>query len=475
MFIRIAKFIERASLVQRFSIAGFIIMILGTVAIGQWAGEKIKTSIINETAATTALYLDNFITPNLQELSRSDSITPEHFNNLNHILQGTNLGREIVTIKVWNSDNRVLYSTSSALIGRVFPIADDLILARQGHVVSDISNLQDSENGEERRLYTSLLEIYVPIRLVGTHKIIAVAEFYAKVASLEAEIAKAQKQSWIAISIGMAAIYLLLIWFFQQAGNRIKRQDTALKNHVAQLTEVLSQNNELDLRVRRATANTATLNESFLRRISVELHSGPIQEISLGLLRLDQALSENEVCRLVNLISKCNDNLPAVQTSLQTALEEVRGIATGLGLPQLDSLTLFETLARAAHTHELHTSTKVTLNMSNLPEHVILPIKITAYRLIQEGLNNAYRHAGGIGQEVQATYEMDQIKIVISDQGPGFNTTRPIEWSEHLGLAGMQERVKSLGGLFTVESEINQGTRITASIPLQNSREISYA
>ena len=195
----IVNFLTRWSLVQRFNIAGFIIMLFGTVVIGRWAGEQIKTSIINQTATTTALYLDNFITPNLQELSYSRSITPEHFEKLNHVLRDTDLGRQIVTIKVWAADNSVLYSTSSPLIGRRFPSAEDLDSARQGHVVADISNLQDAENVEERRFYKRLLEIYVPVRMVGTHQIIAVAEFYAKVDSLEAELAAAQRQSWLAI------------------------------------------------------------------------------------------------------------------------------------------------------------------------------------------------------------------------------------------------------------------------------------
>jgi len=468
MFTYIANFVARWNLVQRFNITGFLIMILGTATIGTWVGEQIKASVINESAATTALYLDSFITPNLQELGQSNSLASEHVETLNRLLRSTDLGRQIVAIKVWGQDGQILYSNSPSLIGHVFTGAEDLSSAWQGRVVATISDLQDDESVEERRLYTRLLEIYIPVRQNGTHKVIAIAEFYQKLDTLEAEIAKAQRQSWFAVGTSMGGIYLLLVVFFQNTRNRIRKQEVALKNQVAQLTEVLSQNDELDQRVRRATANAATLNERLLRRTSAELDGGPVQEISLALLRLDRAINQNEICRPVNPNSKCNENLPIVQTSLQTALQEIRAITSGLGLPQLDGLTLPDIFASAVQTHELRTGTVVTLSMSNLPNQTSLPIKITAYRLVREALNNSHRHAGGAGQEVRVIFKMNQLQIDVSDRGPGFDVTTPFNREEHLGLTGMRERIESMGGLFKVESKINEGTKITARLSLQN-------
>lgn len=468
MFIRIANLVARRNLVERFNIAGFFIMILGTVVIGSWVGGQIKTSIINEAAATTALYLDSFITPNLQELDQSNALSQEHVASLGRLLHNTDLGRQIVAIKVWSKDGQILYSNDKSLIGRTFNGAEDLNSAWQGHVVATISDLQDDENVEERRLYHRLFQIYIPVRLNGEHKVIAVAEFYLEVDSLEAEIAAAQRQSWLVVGVSIGAIYLLLVGFFRRARNMIGRQELALKNQVAQLNEVLSQNTELDQRVRRATANAATLNERLLHRTSGDLGAGPVQEISLALLRLDRAIEQNETCRLVSPNIKCNEDLSIVQNSLLTALQEIRAITSGFGLPQLDSLTLPEIFDRAVHAHELRTGTRVTLSMSDLPDQTTLPIKFTAYRLVQEALNNAHRHAGGAGQEVCVTSMLDQLQIEISDQGPGFDAAHRIKWEDHLGLAGMRERVESLGGLFTVESQINVGTKITACLFLQN-------
>jgi signal transduction histidine kinase len=169
----------------------------------------------------------------------------------------------------------------------------------------------------------------------------------------------------------------------------------------------------------------------------------------------------------------CTDHLPTARKSLQTALDETRAIAAGLGVPQLEYLNLAEILTSVVRAHEQHTGTKVMLSLSELPEQTPLEIKITAYRLIQEALNNAHNHAGGAGQQVRVRYQNDFILIEVSDRGPGFDINRPIESGEreHLGLAGMRERVESLGGSFKIQSKKKQGTKIIAVLSLQNNGE----
>ena len=471
MLIRIAKLISQSTLVVRFRFISFIAIVAGTILIGRWVAERIKTSVINQSAVTTALYLDNFVVPNLQELSRSTTLTPEHSETLKKILTETNIGRQIVTIKVWDEHGRILYSNRPSLIGLVFSDSKEIPIVWQGQVVTDISNLSDAENFEERPLFKELLEIYIPVRSVATHQVIAIAEFYQKVDILEAEIAAAQRQSWLAVGLTMAVIYLLLNMFFRGAYNQLRKQEVALRNQVAQLTEVLSTNDELDQRVRRASANAAAVNERLLQRITTDLNDGPVHEINQALLQLNNAIDSYSV----NLKSKENENLPIVQTSMRNAIDEVQAITNGLGLPQLDRLTLPEIFSSAVQAHEQRTGTQATLSMGDLPTEAILPIKITAYRIVQEALNNAHRHAKGAGQTVCVTFETNILKIEVADQGPGFDVSLPIAGEEHLGLAGMRERVESLGGLFTVESKINQGTKIIAQLFFQDIEAIAYA
>lgn len=464
---RLALFMSRWSLTLRFTLVSLVIMIFGMIGIGWWVGEQIKADVIKESAATTALYMDSFIAPNLQELGSSSTLTSAHVQALGDLLQSTSLGRQVVTFKVWNARGQVLYSTNPALIGRTFPMDMDQTRSWRGEIVAGISDLQNPENVEDRRFGSHLLQIYSPVRSSSTGQIIAIAEFYQSVDALDAEIGAAQLRSWLAVGVAMAAIYLLLVGFVQWAGNMIGRQKTALSAQVAQLTELLAQNTALHERVQRAAASIATLDERFLRRISAELHDGPAQDLATTLMRLDTAIDQHEQCPMSKAgVCTCGEQLGMIQAPLRSAFEETRALATGLGLPVLEHLSLPDTLVKVVRAHEHRTNTTVALITDDLPNQVALPTKITLYRLIQEALNNAYHHAGGAGQQVRVRRDGDGLNIEVLDTGRGFDLSRPMDWDGHLGLTGMRERVESLGGLFQIESAAGAGTRVTARLAL---------
>ncbi len=449
-------------------------MVLGTLGIGWWLGAQIKAGVIRESASTSALYMNSFIAPNLQELSDSASLSAWHLTVLSRVLAQANLGRQIVTFKVWDHQGRILYSSNPDLIGRVFPIDEDLAAAWQGTIAANISNLQGAENVEERQKYSRLLQIYCPVRLYGTDRIIAVAELYQKVDALQADINTAQWHTWLAVGLAMLLIYLALVGFVRWTSNTIGRQEIELTRQVQRLTELLAQNGELRERVQRAAANATAVNERFLRRISAELHDGPVQELGAALLRMDRVVGQNQTGQPLIPNNTYQEQLPAIQNSLQNAIQEVRALASGLGLPQLEGLRLEEVLARVVNSHERRTGTKVNLTIAGLPEQAGLSVKITVYRIVQEALNNAFRHAGGVGQSVSAKGEAGKIQIEVSDQGPGFDVNQSVDWEDHLGLAGMRERVESQGGAFKIESRIDHGSRVIVSLPLQPMSEVTH-
>jgi signal transduction histidine kinase len=465
------RFLFHLSLAQRFMVASLVILLVGTLGIGWWVGQQIAAGVIHRTAATTALYVDSFIAPNLQELAQGGPLTPEHVATLSRLLQDTPLGHQIVAFKVWDAHSRALYSTDPADIDQLLPVQWGVARAWHGEVAARISDLGDEQNTRERGR-GDLIEIYSPVRLHGTDQIIAVAEFYQPVADLQGEITAAQRWSWLLVGSATLVMYLLLAGFVRRASDTIDRQQAALSSQVSRLTDLLQQNAALHERVQRAAARTTALNERFLRRIGAELHDSPAQDLSLALLRLDHVIARCEGDRAASLDGQQDHaDLAVIEGALQHAMQEVRAISHGLELPYLDDLTLAEIVARVAHTHERRTGTSVTLSLDNLPNHASMPIKITMYRVIQEALTNAYRHAGGSGQQVQARCEADDLIIEVSDQGPGFDAAQIASSDEHLGLVGMRERVESLGGLFRIVSEGGRGTQVIARLSLQAGEE----
>jgi signal transduction histidine kinase len=457
---RVSQRLSQLSLAQQFMLANFLVLVISMLLIGWWVGQQIETGVIDRTAGQTALYVDSFVDPALQGLAPNEPLTSDRAAQLDRLVADTPLSEHIVAFKIWNPQGRILYSTNPALIGQVFPLKDELARAIQGEVVSHITDLEDVENLLERGQYTELIETYSPVQANSTNEVIAVVEFYQPADALRRQIQAARTSSWIVVGAATLLVYAALTSLVRRGSHTIERQRAELRAQVTQLTDLLEQNQHLHQRVSRATAHAAELNERFLRRISAELHDGPAQDLGLALLRLDKVIARSEA-----LTDSNGNDLAAVETAVRTALQEVRAISGGLGVPELDRLTLTETLARVIKVQQRRTEMAVATQFEALPDQAPLPIKIAAYRLIQEALSNAHQHAAGREVQVCVTTDGDQLRVEVSDRGPGFApvATDPID---HLGLAGMRERVESLGGRFEVHTSAGQGTRIIGWLPL---------
>ena len=153
----------------------------------------------------------------------------------------------------------------------------------------------------------------------------------------------------------------------------------------------------------------------------------------------------------------------AIRDSLEEAMREIRNICNGLVLPHIEAADLPEILQWVVNAHEYHTGSSVELSMSSAPLKLEPTAKICIYRFVQEALNNGFRHGGGINQRVTETLQGERVVVDVADNGPGFDPTAISRAS--IGLAGLQDRVESLGGRFTIETS-KQGTRVRMSLSI---------
>lgn len=458
------------SLARQFFYISLIILFTGMLVIGFFVGGQIEKGVINQTAKVTALYVDSFFAPILQEVSfeeyPSDKIHPTDLGDLaqfNHLLENTPLGKNIVAFKVWLRDGEIIYSPNEYLMGIHFPVSEDLQRALNGETVSGYSNLDKPEHAFEKLYWDSLIEIYSPVRDQTTEEIIAAVEFYILPDDLKAEIRSAQITGWGIVIGATILMYLLLAGIFNRAGNKIFDQQNELENQVLQLQDLLNQNEILHQRVRRAAARATSLNEQYLRQISSDIHDGPTQDLALALLRIDP-LSDVIQDKLKD--PKISKDLKTIQTALESAMNEIRTISSGLRLPELAKMTPEEVIRRSIHDYEKKSRANVSMELDNLPDAVEVSVKITLYRVIQEALNNGFRHSGGKDQIVKSRRGQDELEVEISDSGPGFNP-KTIVLDEHIGLAGMRERVEVLGGRFQIESSEKSGTKVSVCLPIK--------
>jgi signal transduction histidine kinase len=96
--------------------------------------------------------------------------------------------------------------------------------------------------------------------------------------------------------------------------------------------------------------------------------------------------------------------------------------------------------------HMARTGTEVQLTEAEVPG-LSAAAKICLYRFVQEGLNNAWRYAEGQGQRVAMEVAGARLTVVVSDEGPGYPAVaQPMAEDGGMGLAGLRDRVESLGG-----------------------------
>jgi signal transduction histidine kinase len=126
-------------------------------------------------------------------------------------------------------------------------------------------------------------------------------------------------------------------------------------------------------------------------------------------------------------------------------------------------LPLPEVIKRVTSNHERRTGTKVSIHCGDISHPLTHGIKICVYRFLQEGLNNAFRHAGGNGQAVTCRLDDSVLNMVVQDDG-GMEIGGHASADSGLGLFGMRERVESLGGVFRVSHLPSGGTRVEMSV-----------
>lgn len=449
------------SLARRFLVASLAVLLVGGAAIGLWVGSQLERGIIDRTASITALYVQSFIEPHLASMANGAWLSDEDKANLDALVTDTPFGERIVALKVWRSDGTILYSPDRTLIGSKFPVDADLEAALAGSVTAEMSTLDSAENVNEGTRFDHLLEMYLPVRERGSDRIIAVAEFYQLPTEIDQEVVDARLQSWFVVAGAVTVAYLLLYGIVRQGSDTIVRQQRALRTQVTELSTLLDQNEQLRGRVRAAAERTTTLSERTLRRISSDLHDGPGQMLALAMLRLEQLQKRPRADT-----DAADPEVDDLRSALTDALRDMRSIAAGLRLPELNSLSTADTARRAVDDHVRRSGTKVEQAMHEPLSEASLPTKIALFRALQELLSNSTRHGNGNGVTVRVDTTSDGwLRASVSDAGPGFDGER-VGTEGHLGLAGIREQAELLGGGFEVTRPDDGGVTVTVSWPL---------
>ncbi|MFZ7943821.1 sensor histidine kinase [Neobacillus sp. 19] len=197
------------------------------------------------------------------------------------------------------------------------------------------------------------------------------------------------------------------------------------------------------------------------KRLSREIHDGPAQMLANVIMRSD----------LIERVyrdkgpDEAFTEIHNYKIMVRSALYEVRRIIYDLRPMALDDLGLVPTLRKYLQTiEEYHNQSKI--NFVNSGKECRLPAKyeVALFRIIQESVQNALKHANACEIKVSLEITDAAITVMIKDNGIGFDTSQ--KKPESFGMIGMRERVELLEGEITFDSKINKGTVVSIRVPL---------
>jgi signal transduction histidine kinase len=206
------------------------------------------------------------------------------------------------------------------------------------------------------------------------------------------------------------------------------------------------------------SARLVDAQEEERRSISRELHDEVGQ--TLGALLVDLGQLAKLVAPEDRVIQ---GQITHIKSVAESAVKSIRDIALLLRPPMLDDLGLVPALEWQAREVSRRGEMEVEVHSENVSEELQDEIKVCIYRLVQEALNNAATHAGARNAKVTVIQGADKISVEVADNGHGFEPER----QRGMGILGMEERVKRLGGALTIQSAPGKGATARAELPIR--------
>jgi len=199
------------------------------------------------------------------------------------------------------------------------------------------------------------------------------------------------------------------------------------------------------------------------KRIARELHDDTAQVLGSlsrqldNLIRKRRGLAPNEVFFLKELQVQLNRGVQGIHRLIQNLRPSL--------LDDLGLIPALRSLATGLQEYDgIHTDLKVLGGERRFSPEV----ESLLFRIVQEALNNIRRHAEASEAQVVIEFAEDRVKVTISDNGRGFELSGRVDdlpRSGKLGLAGMQERARLLGGTLEVKSTPGKGTTLIVEVP----------
>ena len=218
--------------------------------------------------------------------------------------------------------------------------------------------------------------------------------------------------------------------------------------------------------VRQLSLRLLTVQDEEHRSIARELHDSVGQQLAAIKMSLDRLRQLESSDRQTEMLSQLSE-------LLDKCMSETRTISHLLHPPLIDELGFQAAAKWYIEAFSERSGIKASIELSNESQRLPRSVELPLFRILQASLSNVHRHAHSASVDVRFAINAREAKLEVKDYGNGMDPELLHQFKQSgggagIGLAGMRERLRELGGRLEVESDA-KGTLITAVIPLSAS------
>jgi len=225
----------------------------------------------------------------------------------------------------------------------------------------------------------------------------------------------------------------------------------------------ISERKQSEQTLQHLTARIFMLQDEERQRVAAELHDGLGQSLAIIKNRAQIGLrSQENPDRMI-------EQLEEISATATASILEVREIAHNLRPYELDRLGLGAAIESMVERVSNSTSIRLTADFERMEDLLSPEAETSVYRIVQEALSNVIQHSKATAARIEMRTSGRHMTISIQDNGKGFPVSNGNgDHAGGVGLAGIAERVRGLGGFFEIVSQPEGGTTLTIHLESNN-------
>jgi signal transduction histidine kinase len=379
-------------------------------------------------------------------------------------------------LQIQHELNQVVEQITSELeLDRILPkvleIAEELVGADGGGIALFDRERKDIHYPYLHNLPQELADVFVPQwkgaagEVMTTGQPVTIEDYQAYPNAIP-EFAEEGLTSLVAVPIvsGDSSFGTLTLVTLNRP-KRFSDRDVPILTGIGRQAGIAIQNARLYENLRFYIHRITEAQEEERRRIARDLHDETIQTLVVIARRLEVLATLPD-----RLPEAATPHLDSLEELISNTLQSTRRFIHDLRPPILDDLGLLATLEGLISNLKETDGLEIDLRVTGTVRRLTSEEELVLFRIVQEALSNIRRHSAASWVAMHLEFRPDRIRISIEDNGRGFNAPERIGdlvSSGKLGIIGMYERARTLGGMLKIRSEAGEGTEIVVDVPVQ--------